>query len=77
MGLEQVSSIQRSYPFSLQIGVTAEQAQDSMTQANEQLRVDVEKWKSSKDKELAEILVNWSDNQIQYHERVSPSLSPQ
>ena len=54
--------------------MAAEQAQDKLAHSNEQLRVDIEKWKEAKDVELKSIFVNWADNQIQYHERVSNIL---
>lgn len=45
--------------------------QDKLAQSNEQLRVDMEKWKELKDDEMKQIFTNWSSNQLQYHERVS------
>ncbi len=38
--------------------------------ANEQLRVDIEKWMESKDEQMGDIFKSWSDNYIQYHEKV-------
>ena len=38
--------------------------------ANEQLRVDIEKWMESKDEQMGDIFRSWSDNYIQYHEKV-------
>ena len=58
-----------------QLGVTAEHTQDKLAQANEQLRVDVEKWKESKDNEVKQIFLNWTGNQILYHEKVSHAHS--
>ena len=58
-----------------QLGVTAEHTQDKLAQANEQLRVDVEKWKESKDNEVKQIFLNWTSNQILYHEKVSRAHS--
>ena len=50
--------------------MSAEHAQDELMKSNEQLRVDIEKWLESKDIQLGEIFRNWSDNYVQYHERV-------
>jgi hypothetical protein len=52
------------------IGVVTEQAQDQLAHANEQLRVDIEKWKESKDEDLKDMFLNWSSNHIHYHERM-------
>ena len=63
------------HPPPSQLGVTAEHTQDKLAQANEQLRVDVEKWKESKDSEVKQIFLNWTSNQILYHEKVSHAHS--
>lgn len=48
----------------------AERTLDDLSVANEELRVDVEKWKEAKDKEMAELMTTFADNHINYHTKV-------
>ena len=45
-----------------------------MSKANEELRVDVEKWHEAKNKEVCQIMRQAADNHIDYHQKVT--LSP-
>lgn len=48
----------------------AERTLDDLSIANEQLRVDVEKWREAKDKEMAKLMTTFADNHINYHRKV-------
>ena len=48
----------------------AERTLDDLSIANEQLRVDIEKWKEAKNKELGKVMSVFADNHIAYHQRV-------
>lgn len=52
------------------VGVRAESAQDSLTQANEQLRVDIEKWQETKDVQWSGVMQSWANNHVDYHKKV-------
>lgn len=54
-------------------GVLAETALDKLTQANEQLRVDVEKWQEAKDIQWSAVMREWAGNHINYHQKVQNS----
>lgn len=41
-----------------------------MTQANEQLRVDLEKWHEATNKEMSQLMREVADNHIGYHQKV-------
>ena len=48
----------------------AEKAQDELSQANEQLRVDVEKWHEAKNKEVCQFMRQFANNHMEYHQKV-------
>ena len=48
----------------------AERTLDDLSIANEQLRVDIEKWKEAKNKELGKVMSVFADNHIAYHQKV-------
>ena len=48
----------------------AERTLDDLSIANEQLRVDIEKWKETKNKELGKVMSVFADNHIAYHQKV-------
>jgi hypothetical protein len=50
--------------------VEAERTLDDLSVANEQLRVDVEKWKEAKDEEMVKLMTTFSNNHISYHNKV-------
>ena len=54
----------------LQLGFAAEKAQDQLSQANEQLRVDVEKWHGAKNKEVCQLMRQFATNHMEYHQKV-------
>ena len=54
----------------MQAGVEAERTLDDLSVANEQLRVDLEKWKEAKDKELGKVMGTFADNHINHHTKV-------
>ena len=56
-------------------GVVAESALDKLTQANEQLRVDIEKWHEAKDVQWSAVMRNWAGNHVNYHQKVSKEIS--
>ena len=49
----------------------AERTLDDLSIANEQLRVDVEKWKEEKDKDITNLMTTFADNHINHHQKVS------
>ena len=51
------------------IGVAAEKALDNLAQANEALRVDIEKWREAKDIELGVVMRRVADGHIKYHQK--------
>jgi len=51
-------------------GIAAERSLDAMTQANEQLRVDLEKWHEAANKEMSQLMREVADNHIGYHQKV-------
>lgn len=53
-----------------QVGLVAEKAQDQLSQANEQLRVDVEKWHEAKNKEVCQFMRQFAINHMEYHQKV-------
>ena len=69
MGLG-VSAVVQVFLASLQIGVAAEKALDNLAQANEALRVDIEKWREAKDIELGVVMRRVADGHIKYHQKV-------
>lgn len=54
----------------MQAGIAAERSLDAMTQANEQLRVDLEKWHEAANKEMSQLMREVADNHIGYHQKV-------
>ena len=48
----------------------AERTLDDLSIANKQLRVDIEKWKEAKNKELGKVMSVFADNHIAYHQKV-------
>ena len=48
----------------------AERTLDDLSIANEQLRVDIEKWKEAKNKELGKVMSVFADNHIAYNQKV-------
>lgn len=50
-------------------GVEAERTLDDLSIANEQLRVDIEKWKDAKDGEIASLMTTFADNHINHHRK--------
>lgn len=54
----------------MQAGIAAERSLDAMTQANEQLRVDLEKWHEATNKEMSQLMREVADNHIGYHQKV-------
>ena len=55
----------------LQASVLADKALDDLSQANEELRVDIDKWKEAKDKEVSSLMRKVSDDHINFHQKVS------
>ena len=55
----------------MQAGLAAERALDGLSQANEQLRVDIEKWHEAKNREVSKLMRQVSDNHVNYHQKVS------
>jgi hypothetical protein len=51
------------------VGLAAEKAQDQLSQANEQLRVDVEKWHEAKNKEVCQFMRQFATNHMEYHQK--------
>ena len=49
----------------------ADKALDDLSQANEELRVDIDKWKEAKDKEVSSLMRKVSDDHINFHQKVS------
>jgi len=54
-----------------QASLEADKALDDLSQANEMLRVDIEKWGGSKDREVATLMKNVANDHIDYHQKVS------
>ena len=54
----------------MQAGVAAERSLDALTRANEQLRVDVEKWHEATNKEMSQLMREVADNHVEYHQKV-------
>lgn len=52
-------------------GVVAETALDKLTQANEQLRVDIEKWHEAKNIQWSAVMREWAGHHVNYHQKVS------
>ena len=52
----------------------ADRALDSLSQANEELRVDIDKWKEAKDREINRLMRKVSDDHINFHQKVWPYL---
>ncbi len=59
-----------------QAGVEAERTLDDLSIANEQLRVDIEKWKDAKDGEIASLMTTFADNHINHHRKVGMQWTP-
>lgn len=55
-----------------QVGLAAEKAHDELSQANEQLRVDIEKWHEAKNKEVCQFMRQFATNHREYHQKVGP-----
>ena len=55
-----------------QASLGAEKALDDLLQANEMLRVDIEKWGDSKDREVCSLMNEVAKDHITYHQKVSP-----
>lgn len=53
-----------------QVELAAEKAHDDLSQANEQLRVDMEKWHEAKNKEVCQIMRQFATNHREYHQKV-------
>lgn len=56
------------------MGLAAEKAQDQLSQANEQLRVDIEKWHEAKNKEICQFMRQFATNHMEYHQKVCLAL---
>ena len=54
----------------LQVELAAKKAQDQLSQANEELRVDVEKWHEAKNKEVCQLMRQFANNHVEYHQKV-------
>ena len=54
----------------MQAGIAAERSLDVLTHANEQLRVDIEKWHEATNKEMSHLMRDVADNHIEYHQKV-------
>ena len=54
----------------LQVELAAEKAQDQLSRANEELRVDVEKWHEAKNKEVCQFMRQFASNHVDYHQKV-------
>lgn len=54
----------------LQVELAAEKAQDQLSQANEELRVDMEKWHEAKNKEVCQFMRQFASNHVDYHQKV-------
>lgn len=50
-------------------GLAAEKALDNLSQANEQLRVDIEKWHEAKNREISSLMRQVADHHVDYHEK--------
>ena len=53
----------------------ADKALDDLSQANEELRVDIDKWKEAKDREVSSLMRKVADDHINFHQKVSASDS--
>ena len=56
--------------YYMQAGVEAERTLDDLSVANEQLRVDIEKWREAKNREMGQLMQTFADNHITYHQKV-------
>lgn len=52
----------------------ADKALDDLSQANEELRVDIDKWKEAKDREVVSLMRKVADDHINFHQKVSASV---
>ena len=55
----------------LQSSVMADKALDELSRANEELRVDIDKWKEAKDREINSLMRKVADDHINFHQQVS------
>ena len=55
---------------SLQASVVADKVLDDLSQANEELRVDIDKWKESKDREVNRLMRKVADDHVDFHQKV-------
>ena len=53
--------------------IYADKALDDLSRANEMLRVDIEKWGASKDREMCSLMKHLGDSHITYHQKVHGS----
>ncbi|CAI8023502.1 Sorting nexin-30 [Geodia barretti] len=51
------------------VELAAEKAQDQLSRANEELRVDVEKWHEAKNKEVCQFMRQFASNHVDYHQK--------
>jgi sorting nexin-1/2 len=51
------------------VELAAEKAQDQLSQANEELRVDVEQWHEAKNKEVCHFMRQFASNHVDYHQK--------
>lgn len=58
----------------LQVELAAEKAQDQLSQANEELRVDMEKWHEAKNKEVCQFMRQFASNHVDYHQKVQSQI---
>ena len=56
------------------VELTAEKAQDTLSQANEELRVDVENWHEAKNKEVCQFMRQFASNHVDYHQKVHNTM---
>lgn len=54
--------------------MAAEKAHDELSQANEQLRVDIEKWHEAKNKEVCQFMRQFATNHREYHQKVGDKM---
>lgn len=47
---------------------------DELSRANEELRVDIDKWKEAKDREMNKLMKKVADNHIDFHQKVSTTI---
>ena len=49
----------------------ADKTLDDLSRANEELRVDIDKWKEAKDRELSALMRKVADDHINFHQKVT------